>query len=112
MNNPVHAFFISELFLVIYSQLFLTFLGCCVIGSLTRSVYDGPSALERTQALPSEGHVLLAERQTLRLQQLPPVLFSQDGVHRLQEVFPALRRAGGRTGGGGGGRSVIRSSAL
>ena len=75
---------------------------------VTCSVDGRPRPLQRAQPLASEGDVLLVERQALRLQQLPTLLLPQDGVHRLQEVHPALWGAGGRAGmrwckGGGGG---------
>lgn len=64
-------------------------------GTLTCSIYGRTGSLQGTQALPSKGDVLLAERETLCLQQLSAVLLPQDGMDRLQKVFPALRGAAG-----------------
>ena len=60
---------------------------------LTGSVHGGPGPFEGADALPAEGHVLLAGGQGVRLQQLSALLLPQHRVHRLQELLLAVRGA-------------------
>lgn len=57
----------------------------------TCSVHGGPRTFEGAQAFASEWDVLLIGGQALCLEKLPPLFVPQDGVHRLQEVFLAVR---------------------
>lgn len=56
----------------------------------TCPAHGRPGPLQRAQALSSEGDVLLGRGQALGLEELPPVLVTEDRVHGLQEVLAVL----------------------
>lgn len=71
----------------------------------TCPAHGWPGPFQRTQPFPSERDVLLGRGQAFGLEKLPPVLVTEDRVHGLQEVLPALR-------GAAGGRCRVRKTVL
>lgn len=62
---------------------------------VTCSAHGWPRAFESAETFASKRDVLLAARQRLRLEKLPPLLLPQGGVDGFQEVLLTVWRAAG-----------------